>query len=470
MKINKVEIEGFLSIKDQTINFDDFKGLVNVVGLNKDTKPHSSNGAGKSSIIEAVVFALFGKTIRKTTEKSITHSVSRSKCKVTLTVNDNVVITRTKKPPSLILEIDGEPYTKEGILQTQEYLEKTLNTNYNVFLASMVFGQQNSINFLSSPAEEKRSIIQSFLDVSDLFKYRSKIRSMKSQLNNGRKVATALQGDALQKVNATKQKIEKLTSTKKKAIKTLTPEKASLLKKHSLAEIQDIENRQLLKKEVQRLSKKIDSMPIPIPSEEFEFFEKLKNIDVELKVLKNQLSTAKRLATKYSKEMVQAQKEYDLMRFWELAFSEQGLVKYIIRHILEYFNEMSNYYLATLTRNTFTISFDEVLEETIKTEGRKVFYDTLSGGEKKKVSLAVMMALNDLLVLSGKERSNIVFFDEVADSLDREGVKGLCDLMQELVVKKKLFIISHNDYLTSLIEHDATELQVIKRGGITTFK
>tara|TARA_R110000851_G_scaffold2544_4_gene10286 strand:+ start:11454 stop:13064 length:1611 start_codon:yes stop_codon:yes gene_type:complete len=536
MKINKVEIEGFLSIKDQTINFDDFKGLVNVVGLNKDTKPHSSNGAGKSSIIEAVVFALFGKTIRKTTEKSITHSVSRSKCKVTLTVNDNVVITRTKKPPSLILEIDGEPYTKEGILQTQEYLEKTLNTNYNVFLASMVFGQQNSINFLSSSAEEKRSIIQSFLDVSDLFKYRSKIRSMKSQLNNGRKVATALQGDALQKVNATKQKIEKLTSTKKKAIKTLTPEKASLLKKHSLAEIQDIEtqrtaleldhrslsesltfcgrkidsfkdtilkfstkglcdhcgkqpktiaeslvesedllvkeyeNRQLLKKEVQRLSKKIDSMPIPIPSEEFEFFEKLKNIDVELKVLKNQLSTAKRLATKYSKEMVQAQKEYDLMRFWELAFSEQGLVKYIIRHILEYFNEMSNYYLATLTRNTFTISFDEVLEETIKTEGRKVFYDTLSGGEKKKVSLAVMMALNDLLVLSGKERSNIVFFDEVADSLDREGVKGLCDLMQELVVKKKLFIISHNDYLTSLIEHDATELQVIKRGGITTFK
>ena len=82
MKINKVEIEGFLSIKDQTINFDDFKGLVNVVGLNKDTKPHSSNGAGKSSIIEAVVFALFGKTIRKTTEKSITHSVSRSKCQV----------------------------------------------------------------------------------------------------------------------------------------------------------------------------------------------------------------------------------------------------------------------------------------------------------------------------------------------------------------------------------------------------
>jgi len=230
------------------------------------------------------------------------------------------------------------------------------------------------------------------------------------------------------------------------------------------------EDRNTLRKKVKKLEKEIDEAFIPIPSSDFEFFETLNNVDVEVKVLKSQLTSQKRLAKKHSEEMMRTQKEYDLMRFWELAFSEQGLVKYIIRHILDYFNKMSNFYLATLTKGTFTISFDELLEEAIETKKGKVFFESLSGGEKKKVALSVMLALNDLLVLSGKERSNIMFFDEVADSLDREGVKGLCDLIERLTEKKKLFIITHNEYLSSLIENDATEIKVVKREGVTSFK
>ena len=80
-----------------------------------------------------------------------------------------------------------------------------------------------------------------------------------------------------------------------------------------------------------------------------------------------------------------------------------------------------------------------------------------------------MLSLNDLLRLSGKEKSNIIFFDEVADSLDREGVKGLCALIDELKEDKKVFIISHNEYLTSIIEDKATELVVKKSQGTTSF-
>ena len=65
MKINKVEVNNFYSIKDATINFDKYKGLVLVEGKNKDTG--GSNGAGKSVLIESVVWGLFGKTIRKST-------------------------------------------------------------------------------------------------------------------------------------------------------------------------------------------------------------------------------------------------------------------------------------------------------------------------------------------------------------------------------------------------------------------
>ena len=165
-----------------------------------------------------------------------------------------------------------------------------------------------------------------------------------------------------------------------------------------------------------------------------------------------------------------AQKQYDLMRFWETAFSEQGLVKYVIRNILSFFNERSNYYLGFLTQGNFSIEFDDLLQETILNKKKTAYFNTLSGGEKKKLSLSVMLALNDLLLLTGKERSNVVFFDEIADSLDDEGIKGLYELIQHLTISKRLFIITHNDNLTSLIEDWSDTLEVTKTKHISKVK
>mgnify|MGYP003109120125 CR=1 FL=1 len=535
MKINKVKIEGFLSVKEAEVNFEKYNGITHIAGHNLDTKTLSSNGAGKSTIIEAVAFALFGKTIRKTTEKNVRYSHAKVPCRVTLTVNDNVVITRTKKPPSLLLEIDGKSFTREGIQQTQEYLEKTLNINYNVFLASMVFGQQNSMNFLSATPDEKRSIIQNFLNLSDLFKHRSKIRSLKTKFNNEKKVSATLQSESLQKCNKLKDRISQLRKSQKKAAATLEGGDPKLFKKFSLSELQEIETkrnswilecrsqeealnytsnritklksniekyednttcehcgkkplviynqlkeykksleeqydkRSVLQKKIKKINSNIDSLHLPISASDFELIENLKKIEVEIKVLQNQVRGQQKMSKKYSTEMAESQKMYDLMRFWEQAFSEQGLIKYIIRNILEFFNDRSNYYLSILTQGNFSIQFDEVLKESIYNFDSEVSFDTMSGGEKKKVSLAVMLSLNDLLRLAGTEKSNIIFFDEIADSLDREGVKGLCELMDELTSEKKIFIISHNEYLLSLIEDQAQEIVVKKKKGTTTF-
>ncbi len=62
MKINSIKIEGFLPVKEAEINFDNYFGITNIVGLTEDTTPISSNGTGKSTIIEEVCFELFGKT------------------------------------------------------------------------------------------------------------------------------------------------------------------------------------------------------------------------------------------------------------------------------------------------------------------------------------------------------------------------------------------------------------------------
>ena len=240
MKINRIKIENFLSIEEAEIDFENFSELVQVVGVNQDTNPHSSNGAGKSSVIEAIAFALFGKTIRKTTEKSIRNLHSTGKCKVTLTVNDNVVIERVKKPPMLTVTVDGEKCTKEGINATQKFLESFLNTNQSVFLASIVFGQGNATNFLTATAEEKRNIIQNFLSVSDLFENRNKIKALKSHHNNAKKVCSTLLDEANDKLTKLKARRKELIKLCKDADSFLSSEKAKFVRKHSMSEIQEL--------------------------------------------------------------------------------------------------------------------------------------------------------------------------------------------------------------------------------------
>jgi len=535
MKLNRIHIENFLSIKNAEIDFEDFSDLVRVVGVNTDTSPTSSNGAGKSSVIEAIAFALFGKTIRKTTEKSIRNLHSTGKCKVTLVVNDNVVIERTKKPPMLKVTVDGEKCTKEGISQTQKYLESILNTNSSVFLASIIFGQGNATNFLTASPDEKRTIIQNFLSVSELFENRNKIKALKSHHNNAKKVSSTLLDESNSKLSDLVKRQKELIKLCKEADSFLSSEKAAFIRNHTVSEIQELErkhhkleierteedlkvyeqsgilrraservkklkgaecehcgkvsqksyeliqedkkvielckeNIEDAKDRVKRLDKDLEATDIPITLQDFELVEKVKTFEAELAVVNKHIEEQKSICESRLSEMGLATKGYDLMRFWETAFSEQGLVKYVIRNILSFFNERSNYYLGFLTKGIFSIEFDDSLHDTILNRGKPAFFDTLSGGEKKKLSLSVMLALNDLLLLTGKDRSNVVFFDEIADSLDEEGIRGLYELIVQITENKRLFIITHNDYLTSLIEDWADVLEVRKKDHITTVK
>jgi len=156
---------------------------------------------------------------------------------------------------------------------------------------------------------------------------------------------------------------------------------------------------------------------------------------------------------------------YEVMKFWEKAFSEQGLIKYFIKNILDYFNTKCNEYLSQLTNNQFTIVFNEELEETITNNGRNIHFISLSGGEKRKINLAVMLALQALLTSTSKKQCNIVFFDEVADNIDDDGILCLYNLLTAIKDESRtIFLISHNNYLKSLL--DSTQnITIMKTRG-----
>ena len=130
----------------------------------------------------------------------------------------------------------------------------------------------------------------------------------------------------------------------------------------------------------------MDALQIPVTTADFETIERFQEIDTEIKIHTKQMRAEKKLIKKYGDLSTAAQKRYDIMKFWEHAFSEAGLIKYVIRHILEYLNERCNSYLSTLSKGNFVIKFDDSLDEQIYNKGAEVHFDSLSGGEKKRVS------------------------------------------------------------------------------------
>ena len=78
-----------------------------------------------------------------------------------------------------------------------------------------------------------------------------------------------------------------------------------------------------------------------------------------------------------------------------------------------------------------------------------------------------MLGLQQLLTISHKEENNLMFFDEVAESLDQDGLDGLYILLSELKKNKTLFVITHNNYLKSLMDNVRT-LSITKYKGISS--
>jgi len=516
MRINKVEINNFYSFQKASVNFDKYEGLVLIEGENRDS--NCSVGSGKSAIFEAVTYGLFGNTIRKSNEPSLVNAQKGKKLMVRLTVNDNFVIERGRRPTTLSVYLNGKNCTKENARATQKFIEERLNTNYKVFLASTVFGQQNSMDFLSASPDDKRLMLRNFLNLDALFDLRESVKYLKSQYSQKIKAINALIDEANKQKKEHGQKIEEARLLKTNISDELS-EDALNYTLDSILEAEEF-NRQndkaiaqftlevqrknkeclslarreetcskcgspveydeavvtgqikKLKQESSKLEKKIsqiqeDTMEVPVSSRDYNKLAKYNELTSNQELYAKLLQECKDKIDAWDKETQELNTQYEIMRFWEKAFSESGLVKYIIRNVLDFLNTKVNYYLSYLSQGRFVLKFDEEMKETIYNNHVETSYISLSGGEKKKVNLSVMLGLQHILSLSRNSETNLVFLDEIAESLDTDGMEGLYTLLLELKKDKTLFLITHNTYLKSLME-SAKVIRVIKKKGIST--
>lgn len=128
------------------------------------------NGAGKSTILDALTFALFGKTFRNINKPQLLNTITRKDLQVEVEFSIGTTryrILRGMKPNLFEVYCNDTLVNQSAEMRDyQEYLEKNiLKINYKSFCQVVVLGSASFVPFMQLPAAQRRSIIEDLLDL-----------------------------------------------------------------------------------------------------------------------------------------------------------------------------------------------------------------------------------------------------------------------------------------------------------------
>lgn len=129
-----------------------------------------SNGSGKSTMLDALCFGLFGKPFRKINKPQLLNSVNQKNCVVEIdfTIGKRVYrIIRGIKPNVFEIYQDGELIDQDAASKDyQKHLEENiLKLNFKSFTQIVILGVASFTPFMELPAASRREIIEDILDI-----------------------------------------------------------------------------------------------------------------------------------------------------------------------------------------------------------------------------------------------------------------------------------------------------------------
>ena len=279
----------------QTLSWKNFLSTGNtktVLDLRRhdNTLVSGDNGAGKSTMLDALTFALFGKSFRGINIPQLPNSINDKDCEVEIVFTvgkDTYKVIRTLKPKKFeifkndtLLPQDAQSKDYQKILE-----EQILKMTYKSFCQVVILGSSNYIPFMQLSASDRRSVVENLLDI-DVFSVmntlvRSRLQMTKEYVKN---IDT--------KLEIVKSKVDE----KQKFIDTLEKKSSDSVDKYkkdiddSQKQIEEI-NKEIEKNKV-RISELMSTIEdrndvptelIKLESEEKEYKSKIKNIKKNLK-------------------------------------------------------------------------------------------------------------------------------------------------------------------------------------------
>lgn len=274
-------------------------------------------------------------------------------------------------------------------------------------------------------------------------------------------------------------KLKDLNETSSKISAGITSAKNSILKiskelsekRKELADLNKVEKPQsndvrnkLLEQQIEGLKEQAESKKSELEGET-PFKSMIDSLSAEIETKTSDFETKK-------SELDLLEKELPYYEFWTTAFGDAGIRKFVIEGIIPALNSRIAYWLQFLIDGRIKLEFDNELEEKIQrnpSDGDPFVYYAMSGGERRRLNLAVSQAFAYVMMLNSGMCPSLVFLDEVTTNIDQIGVVGVYNMILELAKDRQVFITTHDQNLLEML--DGCELiNLEKRKGFTTLK
>ena len=129
-----------------------------------------SNGSGKSTILDALTFSLFGKPFRKISKSMLVNSVNEKDTMVEIEFSigkNKYTVVRGIKPNKFQIFCNGEPWDEDAkaVDQQKNFEQSILKMNFKSFTQIVVLGSSTFVPFMRLPGAQRREIIEDILDI-----------------------------------------------------------------------------------------------------------------------------------------------------------------------------------------------------------------------------------------------------------------------------------------------------------------
>jgi DNA repair exonuclease SbcCD ATPase subunit len=189
------------------------------------------NGSGKSTMLDALTFALFGKPFRNINKPNIINSINDKECVVEVEFRigtKEYKVVRGLKPAIFTIHCDGVAQDQDAKSRDyQDYLEThILKFNYKAFTQIVLLGSSSFVPFMQLNASDRRAIIEELLDIK-IFSSMNLI--VKTRLNNIKITAGEIKANldsTMSKIELQKKYVEEAKKNNSEHIEKKTIEKS----------------------------------------------------------------------------------------------------------------------------------------------------------------------------------------------------------------------------------------------------
>ena len=359
------------------------------------------------------------------------HKSSQNSIKLEISNVENEIKNKTKDIKDCEKEI--EKFNANEGKKCQFCFGEIQEKNYKKYLSKVEAKIEELKNVIFKKEEEKSKLEQKInIETKGIEKFNNVIESAQEKQLNNKKSTTEFY-DKIKELN-------------------------KISKPESIDVNQKILEEKILHVEEQINEKKEESKKSP-------FIEIKNSLKLDLEQKNSDLKIKK-------EELGKLEKELPYYEFWVTAFGDSGIRKFIIDGIIPALNAKISYWLQFLIDNKINLEFNNELDEKIERspcDGDPFVYHAMSGGERRRLNLAVSQAFAHIMTLSSGICPSIVFLDEVTTNIDPIGVVGVYSMISELAKDRKIFITTHDQNLLDLLQGcDLINLE--KNEGFTTLK